>query len=131
MFGQTGVRVAIFLLLSLTMTASHGRETLTMLLELSEGDGLAAKYPGDQGIEEDPAVVFADDFEEIEGDVVATDGTPQKGMKWDSAWDRPMHHFFAVHGDRADDPWSCHGTAGCRPRARGPERHRSALAPRG
>ncbi len=57
-----------------------------MLLELPEGNGIAAKYPGDQGIEEDAAVVFADDFEEIEGDVVATDGTPQKGMKWDTAW---------------------------------------------
>lgn len=36
-------------------------------------------------------------------------------MRWDAAWDRPMHHFFAVHGDRVDDRWSCHGTAGCRP----------------
>ena len=36
-------------------------------------------------------------------------------MKWDAAWDRPMHHFFAIHGDQDNDPWSCHGTAGCRP----------------
>ncbi|MGB5659941.1 MAG: hypothetical protein WBO54_10710, partial [Thermoanaerobaculia bacterium] len=21
-------------------------------------------------------------------------------MKWDAAWDRPMHHFFAIHGDQ-------------------------------
>jgi hypothetical protein len=27
------------------------------------GDGIASKYPGDQGIENDPAVIFADDFE--------------------------------------------------------------------
>jgi hypothetical protein len=30
---------------------------------LAEGEGLAAKYPGDQGIETDEAVIFADDFE--------------------------------------------------------------------
>jgi len=36
-------------------------------------------------------------------------------MRFDGGWDRVMHHFFAVHGDRADDPWSCHGIAGCRP----------------
>ncbi len=23
-------------------------------------------------------------------------------------------HFFAVHGDRADEPWSCHGIADMR-----------------
>jgi len=36
-------------------------------------------------------------------------------MRWESTWDRPMHHFFAIHGDQDGDPWSCHGTAGCRP----------------
>lgn len=36
-------------------------------------------------------------------------------MKWEWTWDRPMHHFFAIHGDRDGDMWSCHGTAGCRP----------------
>ncbi|NOX97779.1 MAG: hypothetical protein GXO98_06965 [Nitrospirae bacterium] len=34
------------------------------LQPLPEGLGLAAKYPGDKGIEKDPAVVFADDFED-------------------------------------------------------------------
>jgi hypothetical protein len=34
-----------------------------MLSRLPEGDGIAARYPGDKGIERDPAVVFADDFE--------------------------------------------------------------------
>jgi len=29
----------------------------------SSGGGIAAKYPGDQGIENDPDVIFADDFE--------------------------------------------------------------------
>jgi pimeloyl-ACP methyl ester carboxylesterase len=37
-------------------------------------------------------------------------------VRFDASWtDRPMHHFYAIHGDRADDPWSCHGDAGCRP----------------
>ena len=36
-------------------------------------------------------------------------------MRFDASWDRVMHHFFAIHGDKSDDPWSCHGTAGCRP----------------
>lgn len=31
---------------------------------LPEGPGLAAKYPGDRGVEKDPAVVFAESFEE-------------------------------------------------------------------
>ena len=30
---------------------------------LPEGYGLSARYPGDQGIDKDPAVVFAEDFE--------------------------------------------------------------------
>jgi len=36
-------------------------------------------------------------------------------MRWDWDWDRPIHHFFAIHGDQSNDMWSCHGTAGCRP----------------
>jgi hypothetical protein len=34
-----------------------------MLMDLPEGDGIAAMYPGDLGIEEDPAVILADGFE--------------------------------------------------------------------
>jgi len=34
-----------------------------MFAALPEGDGIAAKYPGDQDIERDPAVVFTDGFE--------------------------------------------------------------------
>ncbi len=42
--------------------------------ELPEGPGLAAKYPGDEGIENDPAVLFVDDFET---------GTPAEiGARW-------------------------------------------------
>jgi hypothetical protein len=36
-------------------------------------------------------------------------------VRFDASWDEPMHHFYAIHGDRTDDMWSCHGDAGCRP----------------
>ena len=57
-----------------------------MSVELPEGEGLSAKYPGDVGIEEDPAVVFADGFEGIDDDTIATGSAEQKGKKWDTAW---------------------------------------------
>ena len=57
-----------------------------MLPELPEGLGLAASYPGDVGIEQDPAVVFADDFEQIEDVVIDTSPYPQEGKRWDNAW---------------------------------------------
>jgi len=53
---------------------------------LSEGNGISAKYPGDIGIEADPAVVFADGFEGFVDDAIATDREGQAGMKWDVAW---------------------------------------------
>jgi hypothetical protein len=43
---------------------------------LPEGYGLAAKYPGDQGLAKDPAVLFAEDFEE--GSLEAV------GKRWDN-----------------------------------------------
>lgn len=36
-------------------------------------------------------------------------------VRFDAAWDEPMHHWYAIHGDHPDDMWSCHGDAGCRP----------------
>ena len=57
-----------------------------MLEQLPEGDGIAAKYPGDLGIEADPEVVFADGFEDIDGDTIATGREEQKGNRWDTAW---------------------------------------------
>jgi hypothetical protein len=42
---------------------------------LPEGHGISAKYPGDSGIAEDPAVLFAEDFES--GDLEAV------GRRWD------------------------------------------------
>jgi len=57
-----------------------------MPADLPEGNGIAAKYPGDLGIEGDPAVVFADGFEDIEDDTITTGPEEQKGKKWDVAW---------------------------------------------
>ena len=57
-----------------------------MLPQLPEGDGIAAKYPGDAGIESDPAVVFADGFEGFDDDRMLPDTTPQKGKKWDESY---------------------------------------------
>ncbi len=57
-----------------------------MLAPLPEGEGLAAKYPGDAGLANDPAVVFADDFEEAEGIVLEPAGPHRTGHRWDQAW---------------------------------------------
>ncbi len=53
--------------------------------ELPEGEGIAAKYPGDQDIQRDPAVVFADDFETTETGPLP--GGLRKGdeKKWDGS----------------------------------------------
>ncbi|MDO8349361.1 MAG: hypothetical protein Q7T30_03930 [Planctomycetota bacterium] len=41
----------------------EGRENLAGRRELPEGQGLAARFPGDAGIRSAPEVIFADDFE--------------------------------------------------------------------
>jgi hypothetical protein len=58
---------------------------------LPEGNnGIAAKYPGDRGIEKDPAVVFADDFETGDMD------------KWDTHYGSPhiTHEAENVHSGK-------------------------------
>lgn len=59
---------------------------MTVLPELPAGNGLAAKYPGDLGIGQDEAVVFADGFEDLDDVVMETSTYPQKGNRWDSGW---------------------------------------------
>jgi hypothetical protein len=57
------------------------------LAPLPEGHtGLAARYPGDAGLERDPAVVFADRFEDIEDAVMEASAVHQKGNRWDGVW---------------------------------------------
>src|SRR5690349_9092225 len=63
---------------------------------IPEGQGLAAKYPGEQGIEKDPAVLFHEDFErddtrkwdEKKGPVALTTEAPHSGAKCVAM---PMH----------------------------------------
>lgn len=43
-----------------------------------DGPGIAARYPGDNGIAADPAVILADDFESWGGDGT----TPPAGLRW-------------------------------------------------
>jgi hypothetical protein len=57
-----------------------------VLPELPEGHGLAAKYPGDVGIEKDAAVVFAEGFEGLEDIIMEAGEYQQEGRKWDRAW---------------------------------------------
>ncbi len=57
------VAAAVIPLLVCLAAAIGGEEAANVLPSLPEGNGLAAKYPGDLGIEKDPAVVFADGFE--------------------------------------------------------------------
>lgn len=73
--------VVMLFVFALTRTAV-GQETAVP--PLPEGDsGIAAKYPGDVGIERDPAVVFYDGLEGFEDDTVVASPKPQKGNKWD------------------------------------------------
>ncbi len=78
-------RALLFAVLVLLLTLTKQLMAGTMLVELPKGEGLAAKYSGDVGIEQDPAVVFADGFEEIEGTRLAAVGGEQRGNKWDSS----------------------------------------------
>jgi len=55
-----------------------------MLGKLPEGEGLAAAYAGDRGIEQDPAVVFADDFESTPAGRLASGFRVRDGRKWDN-----------------------------------------------
>ena len=74
--------VAFVLVFASLAAMTHGSEASTVLPELPEGEGIAGKYPGDLGIEQDAAVVFADGFEGIEDDTIATGPEQQKGKKW-------------------------------------------------
>src|SRR5262249_23354419 len=52
---------------------------------LPEGPGLAAKYPGDRGIEKDPNVVFAENFEAASLDEMV--------KRWEQAQNREIMSF--------------------------------------
>ncbi len=54
---------------------------------LPSGPGLAAKYPGDKGIAADPAVLFADGFEAVDGDRLTTGVASDDRKGWNHPWD--------------------------------------------
>jgi len=85
MFARVCPWLALLLVLAFATAATHGWEASTVLPDLPEGNGIAAKYPGDRGIERDPAVVFADGFEEVEGTALTRLGKDQKGNRWDTS----------------------------------------------
>jgi hypothetical protein len=82
---------ALALLWTIQADAAETPTSPSPLPALPEGNtGVAAKYPGDRGIEKDPAVVFADGFE--------------TGMdKWDSPYGAPhlVHEAENVHAGQA------------------------------
>jgi len=81
------ISIGIVIALGLTVAgfASHGGEA-PRAQPLPEGEGIAAKHPGDQGIEQDPAVVFADGFEATDTGRLP-DGYRKGGnTKWDNTW---------------------------------------------
>ena len=72
----------VFTLILLAWASSAAGQESAGLAPLPEGNtGIAAKYPGDQGIEKDPAVVFADGFES--GDI--------------DKWDTSYHYHKITH----------------------------------
>ena len=65
MLMRRGWLVLTFMMLAGAVAAAGQTTASAALPRLPEGDaGIAAKYPGDEGIEKDPAVLFHDGFEE-------------------------------------------------------------------
>jgi len=61
---RRGILTVVTGLSALPMIAAAAHSLLEEFPKLPEGDaGIAVRYSGDRGIESDPAVVFADDFE--------------------------------------------------------------------
>ncbi len=56
----------LWLIVALILVAGCVAEREIRHEPLADGAGLAAKYPGDQGIEQDSAVIFAEDFEQVQ-----------------------------------------------------------------
>jgi hypothetical protein len=81
---KAAVRATVILVLLAAPSHECGRASV--LADLPEGNGIAASYPGDVGIGKDPAVAFADGFEDIEGTAMETGYRRQEGKKWDNVW---------------------------------------------
>lgn len=89
-----GLRIWLLILQAACVAAAVRGQDTRSLPALPEGDqGIAAKYPEDQGIASDPAVIFHDDFE---GNDVLT--------KWDNSYQkvdiRIVENPSDVHGGK-------------------------------
>jgi hypothetical protein len=62
--GQMCLGIGLVLALEFAAAGGAGSEVSNVLPQLPEGDGIAANYPGDEGIQQDPSVIFADNFED-------------------------------------------------------------------
>jgi hypothetical protein len=63
--------IAVAGVLSLTISPAPSSGQESPVKKLPEGNGLAAKYPGDVGIDKDPSVVFVENFEHSSLETVA------------------------------------------------------------
>jgi len=77
---------------------ARGSQARTMLVQLPEQQGLAARYPGDKRLASDPAVVLADDFESATTETLPHGNeVGQRTSRWDRGWggtkisDEPQH----------------------------------------
>jgi len=102
-------------------------------------NALAMKYQGDKGIENDPDVVFAENFEESSLEAVKSRWESVKSIEiYEKLYVRfyvkfdpdcyPIHHFFHVGGYNPPTPWP-QGGAGTRPV--GSERFTTGVEPYG
>jgi hypothetical protein len=81
------IAIVLAVLASVLLSVAGGRwAAAAMLSGLPEGRGIAAKYPGDEGIEQDPAVVFADGFETTDSGKLPTGYHKGGNAKWDNTW---------------------------------------------
>jgi hypothetical protein len=86
MRAQIILAIAVLLALVSLATAGEGGSTTNMPPNLPEGQGVAARYPGDRGIRNDAAVAFADDFETTQTGVIPSGYRRDDEKKWDNSW---------------------------------------------
>jgi hypothetical protein len=77
--------VALSALLSLALAGEGGAMT-NIPPALPEGEGLAARYPGDRGIPEAPSVVFAEDFETAPLGIIPAGFRKGDEKRWDNSY---------------------------------------------
>jgi hypothetical protein len=84
-----GKRAALVVLAALALVG--GRDSANGQLAssvLPEREGLAARYPADEGLRRDPAVVFTDDAEAATGEALTKGFARDHPAAWNNAWDQ-------------------------------------------